>query len=86
MRSIHHPIKTEDRRYQQRESNLHGRVHTDRLQNGGRSVMIVIIIAAFFLSLIITLPALIISGRSDNDANTAFTFYANSSEDEKEAE
>lgn len=48
--------------------------------------MILIIIAAFFLSLIITLPALIISGRSDNDANTAFTFYANSSEDEKEAE
>ena len=47
--------------------------------------MIVIIIAAFFLSLIITLPALIISSRSDNDANTAFTFYENSSEDEKEA-
>lgn len=48
--------------------------------------MIVIIISVFFLSLIITIPALVISGRSDNDANTAFTFYANSSEDEKEAE
>lgn len=47
--------------------------------------MIAIIIAVIFLSLIIVLPALVISGRSDEDANAVFAFYANGSEDEEEA-